>query len=580
MLENNQQPIDSDEEILLEQGKRIRALHEIISRPDLSFEQQIDETLRLGCQLLGTEIGKVGRQDPETNTSEFLNTVVLSDLPAKRGMTLPMDKTFCKITFSSPETVVISHVAKSQYKDHPAAKFIGMQSYIGCSINVHGKKFGTVNFSNRKPVKRPFTDADKDLVKLIGSWISVMMERELEAAELKKSKESADAANQAKSSFLANMSHEIRTPLTSIIGYAESALDADQTMEQRIAALQTIRQNSDHLLNLINDILDFSKIEAGALDIEKTAMNPLHLVGEVESIVLGQANKKHLDFSINCKFPLPARITSDPLRLKQILLNICSNAIKFTHEGSVHIGIQYDIAQDTLTFTIKDTGIGMSPEHIQNIFKPFKQADASVSRRFGGTGLGLSLSKRLVELINGDLMVTSEEGVGSTFTLSLFQAQTGISPASLIHSLDDIESTQKSNQTQRSDTTLSGEVLLVEDNELIQQLIKNYLTKMGLNVTLADNGVVAINLAQQHHYDLIYMDMQMPVMSGIDAVKVLRENNYPGPIVMLTANATLADRNLCKEMGSDDFLTKPINRQQLYETSQKYLQPQSKPSAC
>jgi K+-sensing histidine kinase KdpD len=381
VFEEKQHIIDSEEEMLVEQGKRIRALHEIISRPDLTFDQQIDEALRLGCHLLGTEVGKVGRQDPEHNTSEFLNTVVLSDLPARRGVVLPLDKTFCQITFSAPETIVINHVDESEYKDHPAASFVGMQSYIGCTINVHGKKFGTVNFSNRKPIKRPFTEADKDLVNLIGSWISVMMERQLEAEELKKSKETADAANQAKSSFLANMSHEIRTPLTSIIGYAESALDADQTMEQRIAALQTIRQSSDHLLNLINDVLDFSKIEAGALDIEKASMCPLHLVSEVESIVLGQAQKKNLDLSIDYSFPLPARIISDPLRLKQILLNICSNAIKFTHTGSVQITVQYNNEQDELRFIIKDTGIGMSPEHLQKIFKPFSQADASVSRR-------------------------------------------------------------------------------------------------------------------------------------------------------------------------------------------------------
>lgn len=572
MTEINQQHLDSNEEILLEQGKRIRALHEIISRADLSFDQQIDETLRLGCHFLGTEIGKVGRQDPVNNLSEFLNTVVLSELPARRGMTLPLDKTFCQVTFASPETIVISHVDESKYKDHPAAKFLGMQAYIGCSINVHGKKFGTVNFSNRQPMKRPFTEADKDLVNLIGSWISVMMERQLEAEELKKSKEAADAANQAKSSFLANMSHEIRTPLTSIIGYAESALDSDQTMEQRIAALQTIRKSGDHLLNLINDILDFSKIEAGALDIEKSATSPLQLVSEVESIVVGQANKKNLDFSIDYNYPLPARIISDPLRLKQILLNICSNAIKFTHNGHVRIAMQYDKNQDTLTFSVRDTGIGMTPEHLQNIFKPFKQADASVSRQFGGTGLGLSLSKRLVELINGDLIVNSEPGAGSEFTLSLYQVQQGLTPATLINCLEEIKNTHISCQSTISESKLSGEVLLVEDNELIQQLIKAYLTKMGLTVTIAENGVVAVNLAQQHKYDLIYMDMQMPVMSGVDAVKVLRETDYRGPIVMLTANATLADRHLCKEIGSDDFLTKPINRQQLYETTQKYLQ--------
>lgn len=571
MFEDIQKHVDLQEEILVEQGKRIRALHEIISRPDLSFDQQIDETLRLGCQLLGTEVGKVGRQDPENNVSEFLNTVVMSDLPVKRGFKLPLDKTFCQVTFSSPDTIVISHVAESEFKNHPAAEFLGVQSYIGCSINVHGKKFGTVNFSNRKPVKRPFTEADKDLVNLIGGWISVMMERQLEAEELKKSKETADAANQAKSSFLANVSHEIRTPLTSIIGYAESALDEDQTMEQRIAALQTIRQSSGHLLNLINDLLDFSKIEADALDIENTSTHPLQVVSEVESIMVGQARKKSLDFFVDYTFPFPARIMSDPLRLKQILLNICSNAIKFTHHGSIRIALDYNQDEDTLSFTVKDTGIGMTPEQLQKIFKPFKQADASISRRFGGTGLGLSLSKRLANLLNGDLQVTSDLGTGSEFTLTLKQVQLGITPAKLINSLEEIANSQQSQQSQLSAEAMSGDILLVEDNEMIQQLLKTYLTKMGLHVSVAENGVIAVNLAQQHNYDLIYMDMQMPVMSGIDAVKVLRKNDYRGPIVMLTANATLADRNLCKEAGSDDFLTKPVNRQQLYETTQKYL---------
>lgn len=572
MLEEQLQAIDSQEEILVEQGKRIRALHEIISRPDLSFDQQIDAALNLGCQFLGTEIGKVGRQDPVQNTSEFLNTVVLSDLGARRGMVLPLDKTFCQVTFNSPDTIAINNIAESSYKDHPAASFLGMQSYIGCTINVHGKKFGTVNFANRTPVKRPFTEADKDLVKLIGSWISVMMERQLEAEELKKSKEAADAANQAKSSFLACMSHEIRTPLTSIIGYAESGLDDDQTMQQRVDALVKIRQSSDHLLNLINDILDFSKIEAGAMDIETAPIKPLQLLSEVESIMVGHAKKKNLNFKLDYQFPLPARILSDPLRLKQILLNICSNAIKFTETGSVKVLLSYDLDQDILKFTVKDTGIGMSPESMQQIFKPFKQADTSVSRRFGGTGLGLCLSARIAQLLNAALEASSEVGVGSEFSLSMYQAQAEVNPSNLISSLDEASLHAVIHQDQINTASLSGKVLLAEDNDMIQQLMKIYLGKMGLDVVVAENGLVALNMVQQTEFDLIFMDMQMPVMSGLEAVVELRKGGYAGPIIMLTANATLNDRKLSKEAGSDDFLTKPINRQHLYELSRQYLE--------
>jgi len=567
----SQQLPENEENILLEQGRRIRALHEIISRPDLSFDQQIDETLRLGCQLLGTEIGKVGRQDPENNVSEFLNTIVMSDLPVKRGTLLPLDKTFCQVTFSSPETIAISHVSESEFKDHPAAEFLGMQSYIGCSINVHGKKFGTVNFSNRTPVARPFTECDKDMVNLIGSWISVMMERQLEAEVLKKSKEAADAANQAKSTFLANMSHEIRTPLTSIIGFAESALDTDLTLDECVSAMKAVRKSSEHLLNLINDVLDFSKIEAGELFVEKCETNPIQLVAEVESIIAGHARKKNLDFTIEYEYPLPETILSDPLRLKQILLNLCNNAIKFTDTGSIQMILKYDTDQDILTFAIKDTGIGITPEQAKKLFKPFKQADASISRRFGGTGLGLFLSKRLAELLDSELIVKSMPDEGSTFSLSLSQAQAEVNSKNLIHDSQDVGSSGQYPQPEFPETKLSGEVLLVEDNDLNQRLIKGILEKMGATVTVADNGAVAVNLAQQHDFDLIYMDMQMPLMSGTDAVRILRSKNYAGPIVMLTANATYEDRMACKDAGSDDYLTKPIYRQKLYETTARYL---------
>jgi len=324
-------------EALIVQGSRIRALHEIISRPDLSFDEQIDETLRLGCQLLGCEVGKVGRQDPEHNVSEFLNTVVMSDLPVKRGVVLPLDKTYCAVTFASPDTIAISHVSESEYRDLPAAKFLGMQSYIGCSINVHGKKYGTINFSNRTPVVKPFTELDKDLVNLMGSWISVMMERQLEAEELRKSKEAADAANKAKSAFLANMSHEIRTPLTAILGYSDMLRDEGQTRAEMEHEIASIIRAGSHLQRIINDILDLSKIEAGQLVIEQIEVQPARLIHDVESIFGARAREKGLGFEVKYAFPVPRNIMTDPTRLKQILFNLCGNALKFTEQGGVRV---------------------------------------------------------------------------------------------------------------------------------------------------------------------------------------------------------------------------------------------------
>ncbi|MGD8785024.1 MAG: ATP-binding protein [Thioalkalispiraceae bacterium] len=550
-------------------GDRLLALHAVISRPDLSFDQQIDESLRLGCLFLGTEIGKLGRQDPENNISEFLNTMVMSDLPIKRGMIMPLDKTFCNVTFSSPGVIAISHVDESEYKHHPAAKFLGVQSYIATSINVHGKKFGTVNFANRAPVERPFTKADEEFVRLVGSWISVMMERQIETEQLRESKEAAERANQAKSTFLANMSHEIRTPLTTILGFSDTALDDDQTDSQRIAALKAIRDSGHHLFNLINEILDFSKIEAGALDIEKARVSTLTLISEVDSIISGLAKNKNLNFVVNRQFPLPAAIQSDALRLKQILLNLCSNAIKFTDSGEVSLDVTFVSATNELKFEVIDSGIGMTPEQIKQIFKPFKQADSSTSRRFGGTGLGLSLSARLAELLGGRLHVESEAGKGSVFQLILTVDE--VDSGEILNAESDAKVATEINHKANEMLPLKGSVLLVDDSEMNQQLLGAYLNKMGVDLTISDNGESAVSLAQQTDYDLIYMDMQMPVMSGEDAVKKLRELGYSKPIIMLTANATLEDRNLCKDAGSDDFLTKPVTRKKLYEVTARYL---------
>lgn len=562
-----------DDEALLEQGRRIRALHEIISRPDLTFDEQIDEALLLGCRLLNTEVGKLGRQEPENNKSHFLNTVVTSDLQVKRGMIFPLDKTFCNVTFSSPEAIAISHVAESEYRDHPAARFLGIQSYIGTAIYVHGKKYGTVNFTNRAPVPHPFTEADKDLVKLIGSWISVMMERELDAKELKRLKENAEAANLAKTVFLANLSHEMRTPLTAIIGFSDIALDPDESAEGRGEALKTIRSSSDHLLNLINDILDFSKIEAGALDLEHASASPMELLDDVVSIVHHHAQRKKLAFGVEHLYPLPEKIDTDPLRLKQILLNLCNNAIKFTATGTVAVRVSFDTEQNRLCYRVTDTGIGMSPDQLQQIFEPFKQGDASTSRRFGGTGLGLSLSNRLAELLNGQLTVRSEVGKGSEFELSLDLKPNAETALELVYEPRSSRPGPEAAKPWQSDQDPTGTALVAEDNNMIQLLMTKYLEKIGVAVTTADNGAAALELAQQQRFDIIFMDMQMPEMSGIDAVRALRASDYTAPIVMLTANATLDHRDLCKEAGCDEFLIKPIDRKKLYEVTRSYLQP-------
>jgi signal transduction histidine kinase/CheY-like chemotaxis protein len=564
----------SNEELMIEQGRRIRALHEIISRPDLTFDEQIDETLRLGCRLLGCEVGKVGRQDPENNTSEFLNTVVMGDLPAKRGIVLPLDKTFCQVTFSAPETIAISHVAESQYKDHPAAGFLGMQSYIGCSINVHGKKFGTVNFSNRTPVKHPFTEADQDLVNLIGSWISVMMERQLEAEELRKSKEAADAANQSKSEFLANMSHEIRTPLTAILGYSDMLRDEDQSREDIEHEIDSIIRAGSHLQQIINDILDLSKIEAGQLVIEELEVQSARIIHDVESIFGARARDKGLHFEVKYDFPLPCKIISDPTRLKQIIYNLCGNALKFTEQGGVTVTMGYLPETAQLKIQVIDTGIGMTEEELGRLFKPFSQADSSTARKYGGTGLGLCIARQLAQNLGGDVSVTSEKGVGSTFQFTI--AVGDIQPLTMATCLEDMQVEAIEEAECIIPNSVSGHVLVVEDSPDNQDLIAKYLIKAGASVEVVDNGLIAVQKALTCSYDLILIDVQMPIMDGLTATKKLRAEGYTKPVVNITANAMKEDQDKCLAAGSDDYLTKPVDVRHLYKVLQTYLKPSDK----
>ncbi|MCG6968202.1 MAG: response regulator [Gammaproteobacteria bacterium] len=564
----------SDEVLVIEQGRRIRALHEIISRPDLTFDEQIDETLRLGCKLLGCEIGKVGRQDPENNASEFLNTVVMSDLPARRGIVLPLDKTFCQVTFSSPETIAISHVAESDFKDHPAAAFLGMQSYIGCSINVHGKKFGTVNFSNRAPVAKPFDESDQDLVNLIGSWISVMMERQLEAEELRKSKEAADAANQAKSEFLANMSHEIRTPLTAILGYSDMLRDEGQSREEMDHEIDSIIRAGAHLQRIINDILDLSKIEAGQLVIEEIEVQLASMMHDVESIFGARARDKGLEFELKYDLPVPRKVISDPTRLKQIIFNLCGNALKFTEKGGVTVRMGYLEDTKQLRFQVIDTGIGMSEEEIGRLFKPFSQADSSTTRKYGGTGLGLCIARQLAQNLGGDVSVSSEKGKGSTFEFTIGIG--GVEQLRMATQLEDMQVEAIEETVSIVPNSVRGHVLVVEDSPDNQDLIAKYLIKAGATVEVVDNGLMAMQKALTRHYDLILMDVQMPIMDGLTATRKLRGEGYTKPVVMITANSLKEDRDKCMVAGANDYLTKPVDVRHFYKVLQTHLHPGDK----
>lgn len=402
-------------------------------------------------------------------------------------------------------------------------------------------------------------------------WLAIMpiyirkLLKQLEVAV-----EDANEANEAKSQFLANMSHEIRTPLTAIIGYAEASLEPGQSREERLNALRTILASSHHLLYLVNDILDFSKVEAGKLEIEIAALDLFQLMTDVTRLLGPRAVEKHIDFRIDYHYPLPPYIASDSVRLKQVLLNLCTNAIKFTNEGSVTVSVHYCQDEGLLEFRVSDTGIGMSPEQLQVVFEPFQQADVSTTRLFGGTGLGLSLSRRVVQLLDGELLAESELGKGSCFIFTVPVGQ--LESEDLVYSNHGMVNPAHADTAPRIERKLSGRVLLAEDNENNQQLVSMFLRRMGAQVDVAENGKVAVDKALTAPYDLIFMDMQMPVMSGEEATIALRQQGYQGAVVALTANATEQHKQRSLKAGCNDFLTKPVARERLYDCVSRYLE--------
>lgn len=384
-------------------------------------------------------------------------------------------------------------------------------------------------------------------------------------------KVAAEDANIAKSTFLANMSHEIRTPLTAIIGFSELLLDTSLSMSERIELINSVIQSGKHLMQIINDILDLSKVEADKLEIEELKVSPFELLNDVYSLVSLMAENKGLYFNIDYNYPVPELIVTDPVRLKQIIINLCNNAVKFTQDGGVNVKVSFDADNNLLSISVIDTGVGLTAEQIKKMFTPFTQADASTTRKYGGTGLGLYISQQLAKKLGGDIKIESTPDVGSCFTINVTTGN--VNKEKLLTSMPALQtiSTQPIINSVKSKVT--GKVLLVEDNVNNQRLVTMYLKKLGADVVVANNGKEAIDKAESNVFDLVLMDVQMPVMNGIDATIYLRKNNYTKPIVALTANAMKEDVEICYKAGCDDFIQKPISQQSFLVSITKFLKP-------
>lgn len=463
-------------------------------------------------------------------------------------------KTDAEIFTSDPEMVHVCHSSDQELLDQQTP-------------NIH-EKWITYPDGRRvqvETIKVPCITSGGQLMALLGISRDISAHKQAEA-ELRQAKEAAQAASEAKSQFLAHMSHEIRTPMNGIIGMTHLALQADPPEPQK-EYLEKIRLSARNLLSIINDILDFSKIEASKMTIEHRPFDLKELLDQLACVCAVSAQEKGLALECRTAQDVPRLLMGDSLRLNQILLNLTGNAIKFTAHGAVILDVEREREDAgricTLRFTVRDSGIGMTPEQIQGLFQSFSQADDSITRRFGGTGLGLAISKRLAELMGGDIEVESTVDRGSTFRVHLpFELADAPPKAENIPTVPDM-------------LPEGARILLVEDNDINQEIAHAMLRDLGMDADTASNGAAALERLRVAHYDLVLMDIQMPIMDGLTAARRIRDMQDPHfaalPIIALTANAMNGDREKSLEAGMNDHLPKPIDPLELRRMLARWL---------
>ncbi len=434
----------------------------------------------------------------------------------------------------------------------PLAKFVTQVKAIAASdrFNTHIKMEG------------------RDQIASLAGSVNQMLDslRALNTALQKKTAE-AETATRAKNDFLTNMSHELRTPITAIVGYSDIVSDQLLGRDEQLKAIETIRRNAKNLQMLVSDILDLTVIEANKLKIENIECQPRQVLAEMEALMKPIAEDKHLKFRLKIADNVPTNIRSDPARIRQILVNLLSNAVKFTDQGSVSVSVRVlqkiSPTQCRLQFLVEDTGIGMNNDQVANLFTAFSQMDGALTRKFGGTGLGLFLCKRLAELLSGTISVASAPKLGSQFALNI--------PVEIIEvaekRLDDPDKKAKPVAISLADRR----ILLAEDGPDNQRLLKYYIERTGARLEIVENGLAAINrindaVSRGQDFDLVLMDMQMPELDGFSTTRMLRDSGYARPIVALTAQALQGDRERCLEAGCDEYLTKPVDYQKLIQT--------------
>ena len=541
---------------------RIAALkrYGILDTPD---EKQFDDIVKLASQICGTPISLISLVDEDR---QWFKAKVGID-----ALETPRDISVCQYAILGEEVMIISDTKQDErFMHNPLVTGDPhMRFYAGAPLRApDGHIIGTVCVLDTQP--RNLSEDQISALRVLAAQVVTLLElrkalrmQQIVSEELHEARQIADAANMAKSEFLANMSHEIRTPMNAIIGLSSIlALSEPLTDKQRMF-IETLQLSADSLLSLINDLLDISKIEARSLELESIPFSLMQVAQEVVSMMSLKADEKKLDFSLQEEDMATAQFLGDPSRLRQILLNLCSNAIKFTQAGSVLIAMRTERSEtpgmEDVCIEVRDTGIGIAPDKLEAIFEKFVQADASVSRQYGGTGLGLAITRTLIELMGGTILAQSDMGQGSAFTVRIPMKRLQDSTLGYVR-----HASAKASASQPS----VPRILLVEDHEPNILVATHTLHALGYECDTARNGAAAVEMSADPVYQAILMDVQMPGMSGLEATTLIREreqveNTGHIPIIGMTAHALIGDRERCIAAGMDEYISKPFNLSEL-----------------